>query len=79
MINLRLSFGNRALKLFDLTLADTRHRLAAGRLREIVRAREVVADFLEGANCYGSTGPSLQKYFDAYAWAARLRPSERRS
>jgi hypothetical protein len=41
------------------------------RLREIARAREVVADFFAGENQYHSTGPSLQKYFDAYALASR--------
>ncbi len=43
----------------------------AGRLREISRAREVVADFFAGPYQYGSTAASLQKYFDAYAVAAR--------
>ena len=33
--------------------------------------REVVADFFAGPNQYGSTALSLQKYFDAYARAAR--------
>lgn len=61
----------RALELFDFTLADPRHRRSVARLREIARAREVVVDFLAGTNQYGSTGPSLQKYFDAYAVAAR--------
>jgi hypothetical protein len=62
----------RALELIDLTLDDPRHRQSAPRLREIARAREVVVDFLAGSNQYGSTGPSLQKYFDAFALAARL-------
>lgn len=61
----------RALELFDLTLADPRHVVVPPRLREIARAREVVADFLAGPNQYRSTGPSLQKYFDAYAVASR--------
>jgi hypothetical protein len=61
----------RALELFDLTLADPRLRASRARLREVARAREVVVDFLAGSNEYGSTGPSLQKYFDAYAVAAR--------
>jgi len=61
----------RALELFDLTLADPRHRQSPARLREIARAREVVADFFAGPNQYGSTASSLQKYFDAYAMAAR--------
>jgi hypothetical protein len=63
----------RALELLDLTLADPRHRQVRGRLREIARAREVVADFFAGPNQYGSTGASLQKYFDAFALAARRR------
>lgn len=62
---------HRALELLDLTLADPRLRQSPGRLREIARVREVVADFFAGSNQYGSTGPSLQKYFDAYAVAAR--------
>ncbi|OFW28863.1 MAG: hypothetical protein A3H97_16425 [Acidobacteria bacterium RIFCSPLOWO2_02_FULL_65_29] len=61
----------RALELLDLTLDDPRQRRSVARLREIARAREVVADFFAGPNQYGSTGPSLQKYFDAYARAAR--------
>jgi hypothetical protein len=62
---------HRGLELFDLMLDDPRHRESAARLREIARAREVVVDFLAGANEYGSTGPSLQKYFDQFALAAR--------
>ena len=62
----------RALELIDLTLDDPRHRQSAPRLREIARAREVVIDFLAGPNEYGSTGASLQKYFDQFACAARL-------
>jgi hypothetical protein len=61
----------RALELFDLTLGDTRHRCSVARLREIARAREVVADFLAGPNQYSTTAASLQKHFDAYAIAAR--------
>ena len=61
----------RALELLDLTLADPRQRNSPARLREIARAREVVADFFAGPNQYGSTAASLQKYFDAYALAAR--------
>jgi len=62
---------HRALELFDLTLADRRLLAAPARLREVARAREVVADFLAGPNQYRSTAESLQKYFDAYAVAAR--------
>ncbi len=65
---------HRALELLDLTLDDPRHRRSVARLREIARAREVVVDFLSGANEYGSTALSLQRYFDAFAAAARSRP-----
>jgi len=61
----------RALELLDLTLADRRHQQSRARLREIARAREVVADFFAGPNQYRSTAASLQRYFDAYALAAR--------
>ena len=61
----------RGLELFDLMLDDPRHRRSVARLREIARAREVVVDFLAGSNEYGSTGASLQKYFDHFAFAAR--------
>lgn len=68
----RLSAGatERALDLMDLTLADPRHRRSVARLRELARAREVMADFLAGTNEYGSTGQGLQRYFDAFAVAA---------
>jgi hypothetical protein len=59
---------DRALELFDLTLADARWR---GRRREIARAREVVCDFLVGDNAYGSTAASLDAYFLPFAVAAR--------
>ena len=61
----------RGLELFDLMLDVPQHRGSVARLREIVRAREVVVDFLAGSNEYGSSGPSLQKYFDPFALAAR--------
>ena len=59
---------DRALELFDLTLADIRWR---GRYKEIRRAREVVCDFFYGDNAFHSTATSLQNYFDAFALAAR--------
>lgn len=59
----------RALELFDLTLADQRW---SGRRRELCRAREVVCDFFAGDNTYHSTAMNLQKYFDAFAWQAQL-------
>jgi hypothetical protein len=62
---------DRALELFDLTLADPRLRDHPARLREVARAREVVVDCFAGPNQYGSTPESLQKYFDDFAGAAR--------
>jgi len=59
----------RALELLDLTLTDDRWR--GPRRREILRAREVVCDFLVGDNDYASTGESLNAYFFAFAMAAR--------
>lgn len=59
----------RALELFDLTAADPRLQ---GRRREVLRAREVVCDFLVGENRYRSTAQSLDDYFLAFATAARL-------
>jgi hypothetical protein len=59
---------DRALELFDLTLADDRWR---DRLREVARAREIVCDFLVGDNEYGSTAESLDRYFLPFAMAAR--------
>lgn len=60
----------RALELMDFTLADPRHVRSVARLREIARTREVLADFFAGSNEYHTDGPSLQRYFDAYAMAA---------
>ena len=54
-----------------MMLDDPQHRGSVARLRKIARAREVVVDFLAGSNEYGSTGPSLQKYFDYFAFTAR--------
>ena len=59
---------DRALELFDLTLADPK---LAGRRKEICRAREVVCDFFYGDNEYSSDPASLDKYFRPYALAAR--------
>ncbi|MBI5169141.1 MAG: hypothetical protein HZA61_06610 [Candidatus Eisenbacteria bacterium] len=58
----------RFLELMDLTIADPRLR---GRRRELCRAREVVCDFFVGDNAYRSTPESLDRYFLAYARAAR--------
>src|SRR3989344_1104130 len=51
--------SDRALELFDLTLADPRWR---GRLREIGRAREVFCDAVLGGKEYHSTLSDLDRY-----------------
>ncbi len=61
---------DRALELFDLTLEDPRWR---GRLWEIARAREVFCDIVFGKNEYRSSLQDLLRYFDQFAYAARLR------
>lgn len=58
----------RALELLDLTLADPRWR---GRLREIARARELLCDAAAGGREYGTTLEDLDRYFLAFAVAAR--------
>lgn len=58
----------RALELFDLTLADPKHR---HRLKELARARELWVDYCYGANQWGSTAQSWQAYFSPFTWAAQ--------
>ena len=59
---------DRALELLDLTLADPRWR---DRLREIARARELLCDAAAGGSEYGTTLEDLDRYFLAFAMAAR--------
>jgi hypothetical protein len=60
----------RALELLDLTLADARWR---GRLKEIARVRELLCDAAAGGQEYGTTLEALDRYFLAFAVAARAR------
>lgn len=60
--------ADRALELFDLTLADLRWR---GRLLEIGRARDVFCDAILGGSEYGSKLSELESYFMYFAIAAR--------
>lgn len=61
---------DRALELFDLTIADPRWKM---RLREILRAREVACDFFYGGNQYKSEPQKIDHYFMEFALAARLK------
>lgn len=59
----------RALELFDITLDDPRWK---GRRLEIARAREVFCDTIFGDKKYHTTLNDLLRYFDQFAYAARL-------
>ncbi len=60
---------DRALELLDLTIGDVRNR---HRLKELVRLREVLADYFVFDNEYQSTDDLWQKYFYSFNYAARL-------
>jgi hypothetical protein len=60
----------RALELLDLTIADERHR---GRLKELTRVREILADHFWFDNEYRSTDESWHRYFHSFTYAAALR------
>ena len=58
----------RALELLDLTITDPRW---AGRRKELTRARTFLCDAMFGGKEYGSTLEDLDRYFLAFAVAAR--------
>lgn len=58
----------RAIELLDLTVSDMRW---SSRLKELVRGREVLADWFYGDNIYGSSSENMEKYFYYFAYAAR--------
>lgn len=59
----------RAFELLDMTIADSRWRL---RLKEIVRARELLADAIFDGKEYKTTFEDLNRYFFHFALAARI-------
>jgi len=63
----RMAF-ERALELLDLTIGNEKNR---SRLRELLRLREVLADYFAFDNNYGSSDEKWQKYFYAFSFAAR--------
>lgn len=65
--NSRLAY-ERALELCDLILDDPKSR---PRLRELCRMREVLVDYFQGQNEYGSNDDSMRSYFYPFAYAAR--------
>lgn len=58
----------RALELLDFTIADPRWR---GRLKELVRARELLGDAVFGQSEYKTSLEDLDRYFFSFALAAR--------
>ena len=60
----------RALELLDLTIEDPRWR---SRLKELVRARELLCDALFGGKEYGSSLADLDRYFFQFARSARAQ------
>jgi len=58
----------RALELLDFTIADPKN---IGRLKELTRVRECLVDYFMYDNIYGSSDEEWEKYFYAFAYAAR--------
>ena len=58
----------RALDLFYLTIEDSRWK---GRLREVLRVRELFAAAALGSDEFKTTLEDLDRYFDCFAWLAR--------
>lgn len=59
----------RALELFDLTITDKKNKK---RLKEIIRARELFADYIVGENRYNSSDSQWQNYFYSFNFASRI-------
>lgn len=64
----RLAF-ERGLELLDLTIFDGKN---LKRLKELTRAREILADYFMFNNDYHSTGKSWSNYFYPFNYASRL-------
>lgn len=60
----------RALELLDLTLEDARWR---GRRKELSRARTFLCDAMLGGREFGCSLEEIDRYFLAFAMAARAR------
>jgi hypothetical protein len=58
----------RALDLFYLTIEDPRWK---GRLREVLRVRELFAAAALGSDEFKTSLEDLDRYFDCFAWLAR--------
>ncbi len=63
----KLAF-ERALELLDLTIADPKNRQ---HLKELLRLREILADYFAFDNEYRSDDQGWQSYFYSFNFAAR--------
>jgi hypothetical protein len=59
---------DRALELLDLTINDSKN---AGRLKELLRVREILIDYFQCDNQYGSNDTLWENYFYCFNYAAR--------
>ena len=59
----------RAFELIDLTIEDPKNKI---RLKEILRLREILADYFYGENEYKSTDKFFERYFYNFNYAARI-------
>ena len=66
--NLYTNAIDRALELLDMTTSDPRWRM---RLKELLRARELLLDAAEGGTAYHTSLQDLESYFFSFALAAR--------
>jgi hypothetical protein len=62
---------DRVLELLDLTIADPKNR--GGRLRELLRVREALVDFIMYDNEYGTSEEFWHQYFYDFNYAAALQ------
>lgn len=61
----------RALELLDLTALDVKNRRAP-KLRELLRARELLVDYFYFDNQYSSSDKLWQDYFYPFNYASRM-------
>ena len=67
-LELQNKAADRALELLDLTIADKRWQ---NRLKEILWAKNLTADYFYGKNEFKETPEQLEKYFYYFAVKAR--------
>lgn len=60
----------RSLELLDFTIDDPKNK---NRLSEVLRVREILADYFIGDNIYHSSEKQWEKYFYYFNYAARNR------